>query len=374
MDRRIPLAMCAWGLMASVTLAAAESPVRKTTHGNPPIKSIDVISFGPQGLLLIGDGTAGQVVGVMTKDTTKQPTLPAKLAGIGAQVAARVGAAADGIEIVDLAANPASGKAYLAIRKLDDKSSLIVTISGEGKIDLFPLEDVDYVTLKLPSSAAAPIGKITDVAWADDRVVAAGTAKEEFASKIFTIPTPLDHEAQAKIASAETYHVSHHKWETKAPMSVLLPIREAEKSYVVGAFACTPVVKYPLDAVEEGAKVKGISMLEIGSGNRPLDMIAYEKDGKEYILTNTFRMHHDRKPMGPSPYWAARFERSILDETENVNEKAPIKIPGKDPAEKVIMIDALNGVTQMDKLDDTQLVVLRITGDKQFDLEVLPLP
>ena len=39
--------------------------------------------------------------------------------------------------------------------------------------------------------------------------------------------------------SAETYHVAHGKWETKAPITSFVPLEENGKHYVVGSFACT---------------------------------------------------------------------------------------------------------------------------------------
>ncbi len=170
--------------------------------------------------------------------------------------------------------------------------------------------------------------------------------------------------------SAETYHVAHGKWETKAPMSTIMPFQEGGKTYVAGAFACTPVVKYPLESLSAGAHVKGMSVLELGSGNRPLDMFTYRKDGNE------FRFHHEKRPFGPSPYWTVKFERSLLDEKENINEKALKRLKnGADPAtDRVVMIDAYHGVTQMDKLGESEALVLRLNADKSLDLAVLPLP
>ena len=84
------------------------------------------------------------------------------------------------------------------------------------------------------------------------RIVAAGRSNEEFASKIFSIAAPLSHAQKTSSFSAETYHVAHGRWETKAPMSVVIPLKEDGKTYVVGAFSCTPVVKYPIDALQPG--------------------------------------------------------------------------------------------------------------------------
>lgn len=362
-------------LALSLPSAHAQEVFKQSTKGTPKLESIDVLGFAPQGVLLVGDGRGSQVLAIQTGDTTKGGSFAAKVEGIDEKLAGRLGTNAKGIEIIDLAVNPASGKAYLAIRKQDDKTYTILTVDSTGKIADFPLADVTYAKLALPREEKAPVDKVTDVAWAGDRVLAAARANEEFAAKIFSVAAPLNHDAKADVFSAETYHVAHGKWETKAPMSVIIPFDEEGKKYVVGAFACTPVVKYAVDAVQPGAKVKGVSVLEIGSGNRPIDMFSYAKDGKNYVLANTFRFHHERLPFGPSPYWTVRFERGVLGENESVNEKA-LKRLGKDnkPAtERVMVVPTFHGVTQMDQLGEGQAIVLRAT-EKGLDLETLELP
>lgn len=361
--------------LAVLLVSSAQAKVFEiSTHGRPDVKSIEVIGFGPEGTLLVGDGRGAAIFVVATNEQPSQAA-PAKVAGIAAKLAASVGAPADGLEILDLAVHPTSHTVYFAARKQDDKTPLVLTLKPDGAIGLFDLASVTYARVALPTKSGAAVSRITDVAWADDKLLAAAGTNEEFASKIFVCPAPLKHEAVGEFHSAETYHVSHHKWETKAPMSVILPYQEAGKTYVVGAFACTPVVKYPLDALAPEAKVKGISVIELGSGNRPLDMFAYEKNGKEFVLSNTFRFHHERKPFGPSPYWTVRFERGLLDEEENVNDKAIYRLKGDAPAtDRIQLVEAYHGVVQMDKLGEDRAVVLRQAAGGGFDLDVLALP
>jgi hypothetical protein len=134
-------------------------------------------------------------------------------------------------------------------------------------------------------------------------------------------------------------------------------------------------VKYPIDAIQPGAKVKGTSVIELGSGNRPLDMFTYEKDGKEYVLASTFRFHHEKTPFGPSPYWTVRFERSLLSEESAVNENAVRRLSGLKPVTpKIQMIEAYHGVMQMDRVGDSQAAVLRSGENGAIDFELLPLP
>ncbi len=360
------------GLLAGGAQTHAEVLAKKTS-GKPDIKTINVISFAPDGVLLVGDGRGSQIFAIETGDTKNTGGLKEAITGIDAQLAGLVGAKAKGIEIIDMAVNPASGTAYLAVRKQDDKRYLIFTINSEGNIQELELEKVSYARIPLAGGASG-ISLITDVAWADDRIIAAGRSSETFSSKIFSIDAPLSHEIQGNAFSAETYHVSHRKWETKAPMSVVIPLKENGKTYVVGAFSCTPVVKYPLDAIQPGAKVKGTSVIELGSGNRPLDMFVYEKDGKSYVLSNTFRFHHSRKPFGPSPYWTVKFEQSLLLGEENINEKAVRRLKGYEPITKQIqMAENYHGVMQMDRLDKDRALVIRTT-EAGLNLEPLPLP
>lgn len=346
----------------------------RTTEGTPNVRSINVIKFAPEGVLLIGDGTGAQVFAVQTHDTAAGGQLAEKIEDVGSKLAAKVGTNADGIEIIDLAVNPLSGHAYVAIRKQDDKQYIILTIDSRGKIDEFPLDNVTFARLALNTESRAKVSAVTDVAWADDRVIAAGRSNEEFSSKIFSIDAPLIHDSASASFSAQTYHVSHRKWETRAPMSVVVPIREDGKTWVVGAFSCTPVVKYPIDAVKPGAVVKGESMIELGSGNRPLDMFVYEKDGTPFVLANTFRFHHERRPISPGPYWTVRFEQELLNGTEKTNENAQPRLSGSKPAtDRIQMVDAFHGVVHMDKLGDAHALVLRAVGEG-FDLEPLALP
>ena len=376
MSHRFHLVIASLFALVTPSLGAAEQVIAKANQGNPKIKAIHVISFAPNGVLLVGDGASSQIVAIETGDTKAGSGLKGdvNIANVDSEIAKRIGAKADGVEIIDLAVNPASGKAYLAVRKQDDRTPLIVVVDGAGEIQLLPLDDVKHAAIRL-TAGDVKISAITDVAWADDRIVAAGRSNETFASKIFSVAAPLKHGVVSEMYSAETYHVSHRRWETKAPMSVVIPYKENDKTYVIGAFSCTPVVKYPLDAIQPGAEVKGSSVMELGSGNRPIDMFVYERDGKAYVLSNTYRFHHERRPFGPSPYWTVRFEQNILAENENVNENALLRLKNYKPAtERVQMVESFHGVTQMDKLGNTHAVVLKDDGEGSVNLTVLSLP
>jgi hypothetical protein len=362
--------------VASVSPAAVDKPVLgKVAAGKVALQSIDVLRFAPQGVLLIADGKGGQVVALDTQDLKPLSGGAAKVPDLAGQIAAKLGAKSADVELIDMAVNPLSKRAYLAVRRHDAKTDLVVTVDPAGKIEPLALDSVRHVRIQLPASGSPGSAvRISDLAWAGDRLVAAARSNEEFASKILVIPGPLGPDSAAGIFSAETYHVAHGKWETKAPMSSLMPYEENGKFYVVGAFNCTPIVKYPLEALSEGAKVKGISMLELGSGNRPLNMFTYDKEGKSSVLVNTFRFHHERRPVSPGPYWTCRFDRDILAANDKVNEKATRRDIANPKDPKITIVDAFHGVAHMDRLDDKHALVVRADADKKLTLEPVALP
>ena len=100
--------------------------VGKTVTGKTHLKSINVLAFAPQGVLLVGDGAGAQVLAIQTGDVQPGPKpLATHTAGIRGKLAESMGTTAQGIEVVDLAVNPASGVVYFAVLKQADKQYAI---------------------------------------------------------------------------------------------------------------------------------------------------------------------------------------------------------------------------------------------------------
>jgi hypothetical protein len=372
------LAAAVLGLLAWAAPAHAQNPVLKATaSGDPQVKSIQAISFAPQGVLLIGDGKGRQLVAVETGDTTPRKWTRNEVARIDEQLAGRLGTTAKGIAITRLAVNPASGTAYIAVRMQDSKRDVLMTVDGTGKVGELALNNVKYARVKLPAAAPGDEVLITDVTWAGDRVLAAVQAKDTFASKIASVKAPLTNDTESAIYSTETYHVAHKRWETKAPIRTVMPYEQDGKKYLVGAFTCTPIVKFELDDLKPEAKVKGASVIEVGFGNEPRDMFTYTKGGKKYILMSVNRFFHKRSPVGPSQYWTVRVDADLLREKEKVNQKALWRTKGMtvEPAtDRAIVVPSYHGVLCMDRLDTDRALVVRTDDKGNFDLQALPLP
>lgn len=356
------------------TLPAASPLLDSPRTGGLSLKSISSLSFAKDGVLLVADPSSQSVIAIDTKDTGPL-TLPPKVADVTGTIAPGLGTTAENLLVRDMAVNPASGKVYLAVQRRPDNATLILTVNGSGKIEPFMTDTVAWASVTLPGGTASKVTNITDVAFDGDKIYATGTCNEEFASRIFIVPLPLKHGSTANVVSAETFHVAHGKWETKAPIQGFIPYHAADGAkYIVGAFACTPVAKFRVDDISNGAQVKGVSMVELGSGNRPLDLLDYtDKAGKRWLVVHTNRFHPNL--FGPSKFWGVRINAALLDAPlEKANEKAVRRdVKAKADPQGIEIVDALFGAEQLDKLDNGRAVVLR--GDSgKLSMEVISLP
>ena len=123
---------------------------------------------------------------------------------------------------------------------------------------------------------------ITDIAFVNGNVIVAGLSNEEWSSALRSIPYPFTQ--AAKGATVQIWHASHGDFETEAPVRTFVPYTIQGQQYILAAYTCTPLVKIPVSDLKPGAQVKGTTIADLGSGNRPLDMIPYQKGGHDYIL------------------------------------------------------------------------------------------
>ena len=364
-------------VFATSSLHAADAGrfFKNAQTGDPGLKSIGRLAFGPDGLLLVSDPRSASILAINTGDVGPLVKLEKKIDKIDNVLAKALGIETEALTIIDMAVNPASGRIYFSLNTKPGNKPVLIAIDGKGEIHRPELDKMKYVRMTLPVGDKGKLRNVTDLAWADSSVVVAGQSDEEFANKIFQLPIPLENGVNANYFSAETFHVAHRRWETKAPIQSFIPYEENGEFYIVGAFACTPIAKFPLNGIKSGDKIKGISVVELGSGNRPRDMFTYKKDGKEWLVTNTKRFH---EKFGPSAYWGARVDMKHLsaNSTEDTNEKAirrDVKKTSGPEAQGIEVVEALYGAVLVSQLENEHIIVLR-ENDKLHNLEAVTLP
>jgi hypothetical protein len=352
-----------------ITTAAAQAgdPTASLKQGNPQIKSAGPLGFGPDGILFVGDTQGAALYAIDTGDKNKADRKsPLEVKDLAAKVAAMLGAKPPQIMINDLAVNPLSGNVYLSVSRGrgPDAAPVLMRLSSDGKLEELNIESVRFARAEIPNTpdpASQERGQslrsesITDIAYVDGRVFIAGLSNEEFSSRLIAIPYPFSEGFDG--AAIEIYHGAHGRFETKSPVRTFVPYKIGNDPYLLAAYTCTPLVKVPVAELKAGAHVKGTTIAELGNRNRPLDMVAYSKDGKNYLLL-------------------ANSSRGVMKiPTETAGEAQGITAPVH--GTKGIGYDtiaSLKGVVQMDKLDDTHAVILVQDSSGKLNLETVELP
>lgn len=346
-------------LALAVPLAAVE--------GGTELKSAGVMAFGPNGVLFVGDSAGASVWAFETGDTRPGPAgAKVNVAALNEKVAALLGTAADQIEIKDAIVNPISKKVYVSVSRGrgPDATPVILRVDSAGKIEEFSTAKAKSTRVSLPNAPSPELRdkrggmprleSITDLAYVDGKVFVAGLSNEEFASNLRAIPYPFS--AADRGASIEIYHGNHGRFETNAPIRTFVPYSIKAEPHLLAAYTCTPLVRIPVSALKPGTKVAGTTIAELGNRNRPIDMVVYKKDGKEFLL------------MANNSRGVMKMSTEGLDTYKAITERTDITgVPYQTIAE-------LKGVEQLDKLDDANAVILARSESGSLDLKTVALP
>jgi hypothetical protein len=302
MDRRITLKRIAFALslMVLLALAVAVADTTKTpsltaslTVGKVQLKSAGPLTFGTDGVLFVGDSVGGSIAAIDTNDhTASRSSSKVDVQGIDTKIAALVGVNPDQIMINDVKVNPISKNVYLSASRGrgPDATPLILRVDAAGEVTNVSLDDVRHSSVSLTDAPAAnPSARqdprmmtITDMAYVNGTLMVAGLSNEEWSSALRSIPVPF--KAAAEGATVQIWHSSHGRYETASPVRTFVPYTISGQQYILAAYTCTPLVKIPVSELKPGTKVKGTTIADLGSGNQPLDMVPYKKDGHDYIL------------------------------------------------------------------------------------------
>ena len=192
------------------------------------------------------------------------------------------------------------------------------------------------------------------MAFLDGRLYVAGLSNEEFSSKFWSVPYPFASADNG--TSVEIYHGSHGRLETSSPVYSFVPTRVNGQPTLIAGYLCTPLVRFPVGDLKPGAKVMGTTIAELGNGNRPIDMILYKKDGKEFLLmSNTSR---GVMKISTDGFGAAS------GITTQIKDKAGVGYE---------TVASMTGIEQLDLLDATHSIVLARTP-AGLNLQAVVLP
>jgi hypothetical protein len=347
----------------------AALPAPELASGKVTLQSAGPMAFGPDGILFVGDSVGAAVVAIDTNDKTASSAAPNfDVKGVNAKIASLLGTSADQIMINDVKVNPISKNAYISVSRGrgTDAAAVIVKVDGSGQMTALPLDNVKHASVSLVDApkAGASTGffggnartqTITDIAFVNGNVIVAGLSNEEWSSALRSIPYPFGQ--AAKGATVQIWHASHGDFETEAPVRTFVPYTIQGQQYILAAYTCTPLVKIPVNDLKPGAQVKGTTIADLGSGNRPLDMVPYQKGGHNFIL------------IANSSNGIQKLDADNLASYKAITSPTVMDVGGV-PFQK---IDQLQGVVHLARLDDNNALVVMGSGSN-MDLRAIALP
>ena len=364
------LRLCLAAGLALITTAAQADLTGTLKKGKVDLKSAGPLAFGPDGVLFVSDPIEATVYAVDTGEPSGNPNaVKYDVKNIDAKLAAALGTKQENVNVVDVAVNPASGIAYLSVRRGNgpNSSPFLVKIKPDGELVEVKLDGVKHAKATLPNAPANRVRRrrgrsfnlrsqsVTDLAYVDGRVFVAGMSNEEFASKLRSIPFPFKNIDNG--TSVEIYHGAHGAFETRSPVRTFTTYKIGGKQHLLAGYQCTPLVKFPVSDLKAGSKLKGTTIAELGNRNRPLDMFVYKKGGKDYIL------------MANSARGVMKITTQGIATIDGIEER----IRGT-AGLKYETIGDLKGVKQLDRLNADHALVLLETETGPHDLRSISLP
>jgi hypothetical protein len=369
-------------MLMGAMLAAPPPYANSFTTGQVNVRSLSKITFGPDGILFIGDSIGAKIFAVDLDDRTPLNDPPKmSVTDLEGKIGGMLGADARDVLIHAMAVNPISKNTYLAVSRgrrnftrdwqLPNEvanANVLLRVTPAGNIQEVRLNQVKYSAVEItgaPREGAHVDGKkaervdtISDMAFADGKLYVSGLSNEEFASTMRIFPFPFAGPASA--SSLEIYHGSHGKYETKAPVRAFLPIRIRDKPYVLASYLCTPLVLFTAEELKDKKHVKGKTIGEFGDGNYPLDMLGFQYKGKDYVMV----VNSTRGVI-------------VLDAAELAKPLPSITAPIEDTAGVAVHYLRNRGALEAENYGAKDLMILRrdaITGDVSLESMQIELP
>jgi hypothetical protein len=292
--------------LATSDETAPETEGSASSRAAGPLRSAGALAFGPNNILFVGDIAGAAVHAFQLRDTdlTSQEDVEVGnfqnfegrdlVRGLDQKLAALFGTTVGKIAVNDMVIHQPSKQIFLSVERGrgTDAIPAIVKIN-HGNPEVLKLDGIRHSHTAIPNEPDEKamlefepqrLYAITDVKFYEGEIFVTGISNQRFASTLYRIPYPFD--SRFATSTVEIWHPTHGEFETRAPIVRQL-IREVQgEPYLFAVYGCTPLVRFHLGALKDGAHVRGETIGELGYGANPLDMLTYTDpfDHKDYLL------------------------------------------------------------------------------------------
>ncbi len=285
--------------------AASTAPA---PHGTAfgPLRSAGVLTFGPNNVLFVGDIIGAKIHALALREADLTPQAGIELGnfhnfeggdlvrGLDQKLAALFGTTVDKIVINDMAVHQPTQQIFFSVERGHGPDAIPALVKvNHGQLEVLELNNIPHSQVSIPNEPAAKdmlefdpqqMYAITDVKYYREEIFVTGITNQRFASTLHRIPYPFN--SNAATCTVEIWHPVHGEFETRAPI-IRQVIRELNgEPYLFAVYGCTPLVRFKLSELKDGAHVHGDLIGELGYGANPLDMLTFTSpaDSKDYLL------------------------------------------------------------------------------------------
>jgi hypothetical protein len=287
-------------------LAAAREAAVASSGVSGPLQSAGVLAFGSGNVLFVGDIAGGAVHAFQLRDRDLTSQTGVELGnfhnfegrdlvvGLDRKLAALLGTTVDKIVINDIVVHQPTEQILFSVERGRGPDAIPAIVKvNHGELEILDLSGIPHSQASVPNEPSASamlefdpqrMYAITDIRYYNGEIFVSGITNQRFASTLYRIPYPFN--SGMATCTVEIWHPVHGEFETRAPI-IRLVIRELNgEPFLFAVYGCTPLVRFPLSALKDGAHVRGDVIGELGYGANPLDMLIFTSpaDSKDYLL------------------------------------------------------------------------------------------
>jgi len=270
------------------------------------LRSAGAMALGPENVLFVADIASAAVHAFTLRDEDLTPQAGVALGnfqnfegvdlvrGLDVKLAGLMATTYDNIVINDMVVHQPTKQILLSVER--GRGPLVVPAIvkvNRGRLELLKLDGLPHTKVSIPNEPdknarlefePQRVYAITDVKYYDGEVFVTGISNQRFASTLYRIPYPFI--GQKAICTVEIWHPVHGEFETRAPIIRHLVREISGEPHLFAVYGCTPLVRFPLAVLKDGAHVRGETIGELGYGSNPLDMLTFNNpfDHKDYLL------------------------------------------------------------------------------------------
>jgi hypothetical protein len=264
------------------------------------------MTFGPDNVLFVGDitGSAVHAFALRDEDVTSQTGVELGnfhnfegadlVRGLDLKLAALMATTYDNVVVNDMVVHQPTQQIFFSVERGRGAEVIPAIVKvNHGRLEVLKLDGIPHSQVRIPDEPDKTarlefepqrVYAITDVKYYNGEVFVTGISNHRFASTLYRIPYPFT--GQKAATTVEIWHPTHGEFETRAPIIRHLVLEVGGEPHLFGVYGCTPLVRFPLSALKDGAHVRGDTIGELGYGSNPVDMLTFNHpfDHKDYLL------------------------------------------------------------------------------------------